>query len=135
MQISETTTLALMGYSLLLLFTFSLPLVRRLVPRVVVVALVLVPWAASLLSGALCTGIDSKCAYLRLTNNTAAAIGYYDGDGLPCVYRDKLRSECVGYFSDYASCPDRRRLRNGNNYGLWNTFFNDENYGAFISFL
>lgn len=49
----EFATLALLSYSLALVGVFAFPTVRQRVPRLAVVLLVVVPWAAALFAGAL----------------------------------------------------------------------------------
>ena len=115
--LSETTTLVLLFYSLSLLLVFAFPRIRTATPTSIVALLLLAPWTASLLAGALCeTKIDTGCVELQLVeaNSTLAdqIIGFFRvEDGKECVYHAKIPARCEAYFEAIDECPaERRRL-------------------------
>ena len=119
MELSETTTLVLLFYSLSLLLVFAFPRVRTATPTSIVALLLFAPWTASLLAGALCeTKIDTGCVELQLVeaNSTLAdqIIGFFNAEGKECVYHAKIPARCEAYFEAIDECPaERRRLDDG----------------------
>jgi hypothetical protein len=85
---SEFTTLALLLYSLALVGVFALPTVRQRVPRIAVVLLVTVPWAAALFAGALTAA----------SQTTSMRDSYLELDNLyPVSQREALRSNLTNW--------------------------------------
>ena len=113
MDLSETTSIALLSYSLSLLLLFAVPRIRTTIPTSIVALMLFAPWTASLLASALCeTKIDTNCVELKLIDDATSAIGYFNENGKECVYHAMIPARCEAYFEMIDECPNERRRLN-----------------------
>jgi hypothetical protein len=112
---SESTTLLLLGLSLLFVFAHCAVQTRVHVPRAAGMLIVAMPWGISLLAGALCpdASIYNACTELKLlgSNSTEEPLGYFDTDGDECVYEERIPALCRPYFKDVKRCPNAEARR------------------------